>query len=161
VVDLEHATGYFWSVRGQNLSPEHVERILQFWNRCVSWSRTTSESTGKLLSSLSRLSCYLNSISEKEKEWLLAVAPHVGINYNSDFFLEELERLSSTNAPQVSAVLKTLLDTFVPSYDFENSLVSILRKIVEQGGRLDAIALAGPLKHIPGVQEFYTQLTSE
>jgi hypothetical protein len=160
VVDLEHAIGYFWSVRGQNLSPEHVERILRFWDRCVSWSRTTSESTGKLLSYLSRLSCYLNSISNKEKEWLLAVAPHVGINYNSDFFLEELERLSSTNALQVSAVLKALLDTFVPTYDFENRLVSILRKIVEQGGRLDAIALAEPLKHIPGVQEFYTQLTS-
>ncbi len=155
--DLEHASGFFWGLKDQELSEAQISRILQFLDKCIAWSRANPDTSG-LLSDLSRLSCYVKSITWIEKTWLVAVAPHVNIHYNSDFFLEELDRLASGDAIAVGSVLKAMLETFVPNYDYENKLVSILRKIVEQGGREDAIALSEPLRGIPEVRDFYNQL---
>ena len=63
----------------------------------------------KLLSALSLLSCYLKSVGARELPWLLTVAPHVSVDYNADFFVEELGRLVETSRPQVAEVLVALL----------------------------------------------------
>jgi hypothetical protein len=156
--DLEDASGWFWSIRKEHLSPEHINRILQFWDRCVSWSRTIATPPTKLLSSLSRLSCYLQALTTRETNWLLAVAPFVKINYNYDFFLEELERLVDVSTAEVSVVMKAFLDSCVPDYDFEDRLKSILVKLAQRGKRDDAIAFAEKLRHLPGMVQLYTNL---
>lgn len=158
VTDLEEAAGWFWSIRQEPLSPEQIDRILLFVDRCVSWSRTVSIPPAKLLSALSRLSCYLQSLTNKEKDWLLFVAPYVRINFNDDFFLEELERLVHVSPADVGAVMKVLLNSYVPDYDFEDRLKSILTKLAESGKRDDAIAFAEKLRHLPGMTQFYSNL---
>jgi hypothetical protein len=46
--------------------------------------------------------CYLQSISARELAWLLAVAPHVAVSYNAEFFIEELGRLVDVSPVQVA-----------------------------------------------------------
>lgn len=155
---IDDAIGWLWSVRKEQLSTEQVERILKFWERCVSWSRTVAEIPTKLLSSLSRLACYIHSINERELNLLLAVAPYVHIAHYYDFFYEELDRLADTHAAQVSVILKASLDTHVPYIDFEDRLKSILGKLVANGKRDEAIVLADRLKQIPGMPQFFKTL---
>ena len=160
VEDLDEAAGWFWSLRNEQLSPEQVDRILQFLDQCITWSRTLSEPPKRLLSSLSRLSCYLHSLTSKERDWLLAVAPYVKTGYYDHFFLEELDRLADDNIAEVGEVMKTFLDSYIPDYDFENRLISILNKLAQHGRRADAITFTEKLRHLPGMIQFYTRLTA-
>lgn len=161
VEDLDEAAGWFWSLRNEQLSPEQVDRILQFLDQCITWSRTLSEPPKRLLSSLSRLSCYLQSLTSREREWLLAVAPHVKVGYYDHFFLEELDRLADENIAEVSAVMKAFLDSHIPDYDFEDRLMSILNKLAQHGRRNEAIAFSERLRHLPGMIQFYTRLITQ
>lgn len=155
---IDDAVGWFWSIRKEQLSNEQVERILKFWERCVSWSRTVAEIPTKLLSSLSRLACYIHSIKERELDLLLAVAPHAHVAHYYDFFYEELDRLADTNAAQVGVILKASLETHVPYIDFEDRLKSILTKLASSGKRDEAIVLADRLKQIPGMIQTFRDL---
>ena len=160
VEDLEEASGWFWSIRKEQLTPEQVEQILQFWDQCVSWSLTSAKPTEKLLSYLSRLSCYLQSITGRERGWLLAVAPHVNVSYSADFFFEELLRLADANAAEVSVILKAVFDFYVPYTDYEDTLKSLLSKLAEHGKREEAISFAEILRDIPGMNKFFNNMTS-
>lgn len=93
--------------------------------------------------------------------WLLAVAPYVKVNYNYDFFLEELDRLVDGNPAEVSSVMQVFLDSYVPDYDFEDRLKSILTKLAQRGKRDDAITYTEKLRHLPVVVQLYTRLTTE
>ncbi len=155
---IDDAVGWFWSIRKEQLSDEQVERILKFWERCISWSRALEEPPTKLLSSLSRLACFIRSINDREFDLLLAVAPHVHVAHYYDFFYEELDRLADTNAAQVAVILKASLDTHVPYIDFEDRLKSILAKLVQHGKRDEAIILADRLKQIPGMFQLIRDL---
>jgi hypothetical protein len=59
----------------------------------VTWAANVDPVPTKLLSALSLLSCHLKSVGPHERAWLLAVAPHISVSYNADFFIEELGRL--------------------------------------------------------------------
>ena len=155
---IDDAIGWFWSIREEPLSDDQVERILKFWERCVSWTRTVKEAPIKLLSSLSRLTYYIDSIGERERNLLIAVAPHVHVVYYYDFFYEQLDRLADANAAQVAAILKASLDAYVPYIDFEDRLKSILTKLARGGKRHEAIVLADRLIQIPGMAQFFKDL---
>lgn len=159
IEDLEQATGFFWSVSNQDLSAAQVERILSFWARCVAWNRSAAEPPAKLLSKLGRLSCYINSVADREQEWLLAVAPYVHVGYNADDFIEELDRLADISPAKISAVLGKLLETFVPTFDFQDRLKSLLTKLARHG-KLDAISYVDRLRHLPGMAQLFDQLTA-
>ena len=160
IEDLEQATGFFWSVSNQELSPAQVERILSFWARCVAWSRVAVEPPAKLLSQLSRLSCYIKSVEDREQEWLLAVAPYVHVGYNADDFIEELDRLADISPAKISAVLEKVLETFVPTFDFQDKLKSLLTKLARHGKLEDAILYADRLRHLPGMAQLYAEFTA-
>lgn len=156
--DIQDASGWFWSIREERLSSEKIDRILQFLDHCISWSRTLPSAPTKLLSNLSRLTCYLQALTKKEMDWLLAVAPYVNVDYNYDFFLEELERLVDVSPAEVSLVVKAFLESYVPDYDYEDKLKSILTKLAKHGKRNDAIAFTEKLRHLPGMIQFYSTL---
>jgi hypothetical protein len=86
------------------------------------------------------------------------VAPYENVDYNYDFFLEELERLVDVSPAEVSFVVKTFLESYVPDYDYEDKLKSILTKLAQHGKRNDAIAFAEKLRHLPGMIQFYSTL---
>ena len=158
--DLEDACGFFWSVSNQELSDDQVGRILSFWDRCIVWSHTAAKPPTRLMSSLSRLVCYLESIGDKEREWLLAVAPYVQFAHNADEFIEELGRLVDKSVVEVSAVFGRVLETYSPSWDFQDRIKSLLTKLAEHGRKADALAYAERLRHLPGMTQLYGQLSS-
>jgi hypothetical protein len=93
IENLLTVTRVFWMVRGETLSIEQRDRVLQYWNRCIEWSGRFSEPPTQLLSSLSLLSCYLTTADGRERELLEAVAPYVQIGHNAYEFIDQLVRL--------------------------------------------------------------------
>jgi len=160
--DLDIACKYFWAIRGDSLPDDLKEKILLFWGRCISWARTVEPPPAKILSALSLLSCYLKSIGPRERIWLLAVTPHVSVDYNADFFVKELARLVDTNPLEVGESLAALLDTYKPSFDFEESFKTLVTKLaVHPQTRLYALRCAEQLRYIPGMVALYAQLISD
>ena len=70
---------------------------------------------------------------------------------------------SPVSAAEVSVVLKAVLDSYVPDYDFEDRLKSLLGKLVKHGKQEEAVAfeLAERLRKIPGMLQFFEKLTSK
>lgn len=153
------ACRYFWSIRSEPLSQEHKDNILHFWSQCVRWSQSIDPHPAELLSALSRLSCYLPEIRADELECMLAVAPHVGFNYNADFFTEELARLVEVSPLEVAKILSAMLTAYRPSFDFEDRLKKLIIKLAEkQETREYALRCANTLSYIPGMVQLYAQI---
>jgi hypothetical protein len=160
--DLQVACKYFWAVRGEPLTTEQSEKILLFWQRCVTWAKTVEPLPVKLLSALSLLSCYLKSVGARELPWLQTVAPHVSVDYNADFFVEELGRLVEVSPQQVADVLVALLETYQPSFDFEDRLKNLVMKLAAQPEtRPHALRCAERLRYILGMIQLYAQISEQ
>lgn len=159
IEDLQDASGFFHSVRGQNLKEEQIERILCFWEKCVIWAETLPEPPTSLLSELSRLACYVTTPSDREIKLLLAVARHVEVGYNADNFIEELDRLVEQDPEKVSLVLGKVIEAYEPDYDYEDRLKNLLIKLAHSGRRDDALRYADRIRKLPGIDQLFKQLT--
>lgn len=157
--DLEVITTLFWRVRGDELSEDLKHRILDYWERCVAWSRALANPPLKLFSALSTLSSYLATADGKERELLEAVAPYVHEQYNADSFFKELLRLVEVSPGGVSTVLGKVVEAHVPSYDFEDRLKSLLLRLAEKGRKQDVILYAERLRSLSGMQDLFDRLT--
>ena len=163
--DLEEVGDFLWSVSGQNLRPEQIEKVLEYWARCIDWSKTLDEPPAALLSSLSKLACYLKVIGKNETEWLMAVAAYVYVGHDADRFIEELERLADSYPKESSHILARVLETYKPVFDFEDRLKSLIRKIAAAGGdeKRAAILYADRLcqLRLKGMCDLFRELQNE
>lgn len=159
VDDLTQIAWVLWTVRNQELTGEQQERILQFWERCITWSRTLPAIPVKLLSSLSALACYLEDADGRNRSLLLAVAPYVHINHNSYEFVGELLRLAEVSPDGVTNVLETMIIAQVPEYDYEDRLREILRTLEARGKRIEVLRLLERMRSLPGMPELFDTLT--
>jgi hypothetical protein len=87
VDDLDIACKYFWSVRDQPLLDKQTERILLFLDKRIKSAQSIDPPPTNILSTLSLLSCYVETIGRREISWLLAVAPHVSLDHNATYSL--------------------------------------------------------------------------
>jgi len=156
--NLEAISGFFWSVRGQDLSDEQVNLIMSFWEWCIEWGEELSSPPGKLYSSLSRLSCFLDEIDEKAKGLLLEVAPFVSIDHNANNIVEELDRLVSKSAGAVCEILGVVLEGYKPSYDYQDRLKGLLEKLANAGFRGGAIEYMNKVRHLKGIEDLYRKV---
>ena len=156
--DLEDASSFFSSLRGQELTVDQTERILCFWEKCVVWAQTLPEPPKSLLSALSRLIRYVTTFGDREVRLLMAVAPYVKVRYNADNFIEELDRLVEQDPAKVSSVLGKVLDAYAPDYDYEDRLKKLLTKLAESGRRKDVLLYADRIRQLPGIDQLYKQL---
>lgn len=156
--DLVEVSNFFWDVRNQDLEEGQVERIFQYWERCLSWSDASAEAPTKLLSSLSRLSCYIQRVHDRETVLLNAVAPHIQTNYNANEFIEELDRLVEENPEVISAVFQKVIESYKPTYDFQDELKSLINKFAKFGLLEDAMCFANHLRQVAGMQALFDQL---
>lgn len=156
--DLEDASSFFSSVRGQELTVDQIERILCFWEKCVVWAQTLLEPPKSLLSALSRLIRYVTTFGDREVRLLMAVAPHVKVQYNADNFIEELDRLVEQDPAKVSSVLGKVLDAYKPDYDYKDRLKKLLIKLAENDRQEDVLLYADRVRQLPGIDQLYKQL---
>lgn len=155
---LATISNFFWSVSNDQLADTQVERIMQFWKKCIDVAHRGDSSPDQLFSSLSRLACYVCSISADEEVLLTAVAPYAHVAYNADWFIEALERLTDNNPRAVCRLLNLLLDKHQPIFDSEDRLKSIACKFAEHQMRDEALRLVDRLRHLGGMDELYIQL---
>ena len=160
IKNLEDISNYFWMVRGERLEEKQKERILLFWDRCVSWSKSLESPPANLLSHLSLLSFYLTAIDQRALGWLLAVAPHASVNYNADRLIQQLERLAAGNPQETGRVLHTLLEVYHPTYDYNDRLKQLIILLADNpASRADAIYCLEQVRHLPGMVQMYSQLS--
>jgi hypothetical protein len=159
--DLLTVTHLFWGVRNGDLPEEQRTRVLEFWERCVRWSREGGIRPEKLLSALATLASFLKSADGKERELLEAVAPHVHVGYNAHHFFEELARLVDVSPDGVNSVLDMVIAARLPDHDYEDRLKSLLERLVEKNKRADVIRYAERLRNLKGVQELYERLRAK
>lgn len=153
--DLKDAVEFFWSVRRQELSSEQIEMVMSFWSKTNNWATRLPEPPKQLMSTLSRLICYVDNISDREKQLLLAVAPYVSIGYNADHFIEELDRLVECFPSEVSMILGRVLESHKSTYDYEDRLKNLIHKLIVKDHKEDALIYADKLRHLPGFIEFF------
>ena len=158
--DLRRASSFLSQSGRSDLSAPQTELILKFWERCLEWCHAEPKPPVDLLSDLSRLVLYLDSIGDRELPWLLEVAPYVHIDYHSDHFITELGRLVDGSPAEVVIVLRKLFETPSPIYDYSETLPKLLKTMAAKGYRSDAIKLAEKIRgNIPGAPNLYKELT--
>ena len=155
--DLQVMADFFWSVSNQELKPGQVRKILDFWSACTERTQDPPTTPVQFLSHLSRLSVYLVNVGEKETGLLSHVAPHVSAGYNSDYFVEQLLRLVEANPAAISAVFAKMLETHEPTFDYQDRLKTLVRKLGRMGQRA-ALVFADCLRQVPGMREVYAEL---
>ena len=95
-----------------------------------------------------------------EEALLTPVAPYAHVEYNADWFVEDLERLADGNPHGVSRLLNFVLDTQKPIFDFEDRLKSIGRKFPEHQMRDEALQLIDRLRRLQGMAELFNALST-
>jgi hypothetical protein len=129
------------------LETDQKKRIIDFFNQCVTWAKDLREPPKKLLSSLSRLSCYLLTVTEHEQELLLTIAPYVNVNHNFTFLIKELDRLANTSPAEISTVLGKVLESYSPLHDYKDHLKLLLIKLFKAGERVKVLGYAERLRN--------------
>lgn len=146
VDDFKTASDFFWSVSNQELEAEQKSQIINFFTLCIEWIKQIDEFPKNLLSSLSRLCCYLTEVTEKELELLLTVAPYIAIEHNATDFIEELDRLADSSPAEVSNILGRVLESHSPLYDYDDHLKSLMTKLARADLNEDVIRYADQLR---------------
>jgi len=158
VEDLDEITRTLWTARDSDLGGQQKQRVIAFWDRCVTWSQVLAKPPAQLFSSLSTLTCYLPTADGRNRELLEVVAPYVHDGYNADSFFKELVRLVELSPDGVSVVLGKAIETRIPSFDFEDHIKSLLLGLAEKGKKTDAIQYAERLRSL-GMQDIFDRLT--
>ena len=157
--DLRYASSFLSRIGRTNLTEEQTERILEFWGRCLEWSRNKPKPPVRILADLSRLILHLDSIGKREFPWLLEVAPYVHIDLNSDHFYTELVRLADSSPAEVLKIIGRTLDTTTPIYDHSDKLKLLLNILAGKGCRDEVIQLVNKYREtIPGAFDLYKEL---
>jgi hypothetical protein len=152
---------FFWTIRGEKLKEDQVQRILQYWRRCLDWADSLPTPPIKLLSSLSGLASFLPDASGEKYDLLLNTAPYVHEHHGAYDFLKELRRLVEGSPKEVCTVLRRFIDTHEPMYDYEDRMRKLVARLAELGHRAEAIEFCDRLRSLPGLYELFLELTAK
>lgn len=152
---IEAAISFFWVQRenlGENPAEEakakmapqlskKIDRIIDFWR----WTyenkyknRNFDEFNGEdklILSNLSLLTALLSKVDNENKNWLMACAPYVDVDFKSSFFIEYLDNLKDRDrqtTKYVGQIFLKMLDGATPEYD-QKHINSIVEYLYESG----------------------------
>jgi len=152
---------FFWTIRGEKLKEDQVQRILQYWRRCLDWAASQPRPPIKMLSSLSGLTSFLPDATGDKYDLLLNTAPYVHEHHGAYDFLKELRRLVEGSPKEVCTVLRKFIETHVPRYDYEDRMRTLVARLAEVGHRAEAIEFCDNLRSLPGLYELFLELTAK
>ncbi|MEH2505431.1 hypothetical protein V1290_004242 [Bradyrhizobium sp. AZCC 1578] len=159
VDDLQEVADFFWSVRGEKLTSDQVEKILAFWRKCLSWCTLQDPPPAKFHARLSRLSPYLKELDSDAEALLLATAPYAHSDHLESQMIEELARFVDANPSSVAKILERMLDEHTPNHDHRGKLKNLIGELAAKGLRNEAIHSAERLRaSLPGMIDFYKEL---
>jgi hypothetical protein len=160
VEDLEDAAWFFWSIRGDTLTDAQTEKIIDFWERCMLWAKKQKTPPAKMMSSLGHLTWSMKNAAGRNRDLLLAVAPYMHVHHNTYELLEELARLVDANPAEVSEVLRKLIETGDLTYDYEDRLRTLVKRLAALGRRADALEYCDRLRNVPGMFQLFQELNA-
>ena len=158
VDDLRDAAWFFWMVRGDNLSDHQLQKIIDYWAACVAWAQRQPRQPSELFNALGHLAWAMKTADGRNRELLLAVTPHMLLHHNIDELLKELIRLVNSSPGAVGDVLRALVETSGPVYDYEDRLKLLIRRLNELGQRDSALYCCNKLISLPGMAELFREL---
>jgi hypothetical protein len=157
--DLQEAAEFFWRVHGEKLTPDHVERVLAFWEKALEWAKGQDKVPETLLAPLARLAPFLTTLDERAKALLLAVVPYVHSDYATNDMVEELDRLADTDPAATAEVLERMFEASTPNFDMDDNIKKLLRKLYDKGYHAEVLRCVERLrKTLLGMLEFYKTL---
>lgn len=164
VDDIKEMSDFFGSAHSDQLEDDQVERVFVFWEKsieCIGDAiKEPNEAISLLLSSLSKLSCYVKEIDERLFPLLEATAPFAPDNYSTDTFIKALTNMVEATPQKVLLLLNVLLTTYKPNYDHRAKLEYLVNKLFELGCQADAIKVANQLRHLPNFRILYEKLNN-
>ena len=113
------------------------------------------------MAALGNLAWALPNAAGRNRELLIAVAPHVGLQHTTHDFLEQLRRLVETSPAEIVDVLAALITTYEPSYDYEDQLKLLVARLAALRQRPAALDFCNKLVRVPGMQQLFKTLTAE
>ena len=161
VEDVEALADLFWQVRRDELTDVQVERVLAFWERCLSWVKKRGTISEHFMARLSRLSPYIKKLDDRTKPLLAAVVPYVHTDYASDKMVEELARLVDTDPAGAASLLEKMLESSAPNFDLDDKLKTLIEKLASLGLRAEAIRCTERVRRtLPGMLDLYKKLVA-
>lgn len=159
--DFGSIVNVFWTVRNEKLAPEQRKRVLAFWRLALEWAQDRDQVPAQLLSALGLLAVYIGTLEPDNKKLLEAVAPHLGEGYQSYGFVAQLLRLAreGQDPESISGILKSMIDSRVPEFDYEDKLRSLLELLADRGQRDKVLVMCNQLRDLPGFKELFDRLT--
>jgi hypothetical protein len=113
----------------------------------------------ELLSSLSRLTGFLETADGEDRRLLETVAPYVYVQHNVYGFIDELVRLIEVSPDGVSAVLRKMTELRIPEFDYQDQIRKLLESLVLKGKRDEVVFHAERMRTLPGMQEIFDRVT--
>ena len=91
------------------------------------------------MSDLSRLTCLLEEINDENSKWLLQLAPYVGEDFSSPFFIESLPPLvkDADSGKYAGAIYLEMLSAITPDFPKEE-IQSLIETLYEFNNKDDA-----------------------
>lgn len=161
IADVETLAELFWQIRRDELSDEQVDRVLVFWDRCLTWVKDRRESHDHFMARLSRLSPFIKKLDGRTRPLLSAVIPYVHTDYGTDQMVGELTRLINTDAGGVAALLEEMLEASAPNFDLDDKLRKLIETLASLGLRAEAIRCTEKVRRsLPGMLDLYKKLVS-
>jgi hypothetical protein len=161
VEDVETLAELFWQVRRDELTDAQIDRVLAFWERCLTWIKDRSAVPEHFMARLSRLSPYIKKLDNRTRPLLMAVVPYVHTDYGSDQMVEELTRLVDTDPAGVASLLERMLESSAPTFDLDDKLKKLIERVANLGLRAEAIRCTEKVRRtLPGMLDLYKKLVT-
>ncbi|KRP96212.1 hypothetical protein AOQ72_17920 [Bradyrhizobium yuanmingense] len=159
VEDVETLAELFWQVRRDELTDVQIDRVLSFWERCLTWAKERAILSEHFMARLSRLSPYIEKLDDRTKTLLMAVVPYVHTDYGTDQMIEELARLVDTDPAGVASLLERMLESSAPDFDLDDKLKKLIERLAALGLRAEAIRCTEKVRRtLPGMLDLYKKL---
>lgn len=120
---------FVWTLRSNLKLPEQKEKVFDLWAEITN-NIGDGESAKKIIGKLGEWAVYVERIEQREKALLIKSAPFICLEFNENFFIEELHRLAKDNPEEVTDIFLELLKSCTPTYMPEDVLGII--KIIKQ-----------------------------
>lgn len=154
-LDIMELTGFFWMLREEASQNEPMmDKIFRYWELCMEIIKGREEQFPKILSKLSLLAVYVKQLNRNTVNLLIHVAPFVDEDYNSTFFLEELNRLCRINAEAVAQISVAMFARFRPLYP-DDDLMRLIRCLYSNNQKEAANIICDRIKEFPAIRAIY------
>ena len=150
---------FFWSNQKyigdeKEESKKIVDKIVLFWkwiyNNKYKNKTDFNDDDKKILSSIAKLTIFLQQINEEYLQWLLLAAPYANESYNSSFFVEYLDKFDDPQSIVcVGKIFLKMLEHFIPDFRQED-ILSIVEKLYKNEQR----DLANEISEIYGKKQY-------